>query len=106
MNTDRKSKRQERRERAEQRERASRLRTMGLIVVGVALLVILFISQQAKSSSVGNIVTVEAVARPNADRNSAGNATAPVQIVEYSDFQCHSASVSIQRPKPRSKRTL
>ena len=88
MNTDRKSKRQERREKAEQRERASRLRTMGLIVVGVAILVFLFISQQAKSSSVGNIVPVAAVARPNADRNSAGNATAPIQIVEYSDFQC------------------
>ncbi|HXD11270.1 MAG TPA: thioredoxin domain-containing protein [Anaerolineales bacterium] len=86
MNTDRKSKRQERREKAEQRERASRLRTMGLIVVGVAILVFLFISQQAKP--IAGIVPVEPVARPNVDRNSAGDANAPIQIVEYSDFQC------------------
>ena len=86
MNTDRKSKRQERREKAEQRERASRLRTMGLIVVGVALLVFLFISQQLKP--IADIVKVESNARPNADRNSMGDAKAPIQIVEYSDFQC------------------
>jgi len=86
MNTDRKSKRQERREKAEQRERASRLRTMGLIVVGVVLLVILFISQQVKP--IAGIVPVESVARPNADRNSTGDPKAPIQIVEYSDFQC------------------
>ena len=86
MNTDRKSKRQERREKAEQRERAGRLRTMGLIVVGVAILVFLFISQQAKP--IAGIVTVESSARPNANRNSMGDANASIQIVEYSDFQC------------------
>ena len=86
MSTDRKSKRQERREKAEKRERASRLRTMGLIVVGVAILVFLFISQQAKP--IAGIVTVEPNARPNANRNSMGDPKVPIQIVEYSDFQC------------------
>ena len=86
MNEDKKSKRQERRQKAEQRERAGRLRTMGLIVIGVAILVVLFISQQAKP--IAGIVTVESVARPSADRNNAGDPKAPIQIVEFSDFQC------------------
>lgn len=88
MNENKKSKRQERRNKAQQQERASRLRTMGLIVVGVAILVFLFISQQAKNSNVASVTTVEAIARPSADRNNAGDPKAPIQIVEYSDFQC------------------
>jgi protein-disulfide isomerase len=80
------SKRQERRQKAEQRERASRLRTMGLIVIGVAILVFLFISQSLKP--VTGIVTVESVARPQVNRNSMGDPKAPIQIVEFSDFQC------------------
>jgi len=86
MNTDKKSKRQERRIKAEQRERASRLRTMGLIVVGVVILVFLVISQQAKP--IAGIVPVEPIARPNVDRNSMGDANAPIQIEEFSDYQC------------------
>jgi protein-disulfide isomerase len=86
MNENKKSKRQERREKALQRERAGRLRTMGLIVIGVAILVVLFISQQAKP--IASIVTVEPNARYMADRNSTGDPNAPVQIAEYSDFQC------------------
>lgn len=86
MNENRKSKRQERRDKAQQRERANRLRTMGLIVIGVAILVVLFVLQQAKP--IASIVSVEARTRPNADRNSIGDANAPIQIAEYSDFQC------------------
>lgn len=80
------SKRQERRDKAQQREKANRLRTMGLIVAGVAILVFLFISQQLKP--VTGIVTVEPGSYPMADRNSMGDANAPIQLVEYSDFQC------------------
>ena len=80
------SKRQERRDKAQQREKANRLRTMGLIVAGVAILVFLFISQQLKP--VTGIVTVEPASYPMADRNSMGDANAPIQLVEYSDFQC------------------
>jgi len=86
MNENKKSKRQERRDKAQQREKANRLRTMGLIVAGVAILVFLFISQQLKP--IAGIVTVTSEARPSADRNSMGEANAPIQIVEYSDFQC------------------
>ena len=86
MNEEKRSKRQERREKAQQREKANRLRTMGLIVAGVAILVFLFISQQLKP--VTGIVAVTPDARPLVDRNSMGDPNAPIQIVEYSDFQC------------------
>src|SRR5436190_20813829 len=86
MNENKKSKRQERRNKAQQKERVSRLRTMGLIVVGAAILVFLFISQQAKP--IAGIVTVEPVARYQPDHNSLGDPNAPIQIAEYSDFQC------------------
>ena len=86
MSEEKRSKRQERRDKAQQRDKANRLRTMGLIVAGVAILVLLFISQQLKP--VAGIVTVEPVARTNVDRNSIGDPKAPIQIVEFSDFQC------------------
>ena len=86
MTEEKTSKRQERRDKAQQREKANRLRTMGLIVAGVGILVFLFISQQLKP--VTGIVTVESEPRPMVDRNSMGDANAPIQIVEYSDFQC------------------
>jgi len=87
MNEEKKSKRLERREKAQQREKANRLRTMGLIVAGVAILVYVFISQQLKP--VTGIVPLENFTTPPmVDRNSMGDANAPIQIVEYSDFQC------------------
>lgn len=86
MTEEKTSKRQERRDKAQKREKANRLRTMVLIVAGVAILVFLFISQQLKP--VTGIVTVESEPRPMADRNSMGDTNAPIQIVEFSDFQC------------------
>ena len=86
MNEEKKSKRQERRNKAQQREKANRLRTMGLIVAGVAILVFLFISQQLKP--IAGIVTTTPVSRSSADRNSEGDPKARIQIVEFSDFQC------------------
>jgi protein-disulfide isomerase len=86
MSEEKRSKRQERRNKAEQREKANRLRTMGLIVAGVVILVLLFISQQLKP--VAGIVTIEPVTRANVDRNTIGDPKAPIQIVEFSDYQC------------------
>jgi len=86
MIEEKKSKRQERKQKAQQRERTARLRTMGLILVGVAILVALFISQQAKP--IAAIVTAEPRTRTNVDKNSMGDPKASIQIAEYADFQC------------------
>jgi protein-disulfide isomerase len=86
MKEEKKSKRQERKQKAEQRERAARLRTMGLILVGVAIIVALFISQQAKP--IAAIMTAEPRTRPSVDKNSMGDPKARIQIAEYADFQC------------------
>ena len=86
MKEEKKNKRQERREKARRQEQASRMRTMIFIAVGAALLVLGFIWPSLRP--IADIVTVTTEPRPNADRNSMGDANAPIQIVEFSDFQC------------------
>lgn len=86
MKEEKKNKRQERRDRARQKEQASRIRTMLFIGIGAALLVLGFIWPQLQP--IRDIVTVETEPRSNANRNSMGDPNAPIQIVEYSDFQC------------------
>ena len=86
MIEEKKNKRQERRDRAKQKEQASRVRTMAIIAVGAALLVLGFIWPSLRP--ITDIVTVEAEPRPTAEGNSMGDPNAPIQIVEYSDFQC------------------
>ena len=86
MKEDRKNKRQERREKAKQKQQASRVRTMVFIAVGAALLVFAFIWPSLRP--IADIVTVEPVSRFKADRNSMGEPNAPIQIVEFADFQC------------------
>jgi protein-disulfide isomerase len=86
MREEKRNKRQERREKAQQQARTNRLRTMGLIVVGAALLVSAFIYNQAKP--ITDLVAVDPNPRPNAERNSMGDPKAPIQITEFSDFQC------------------
>ena len=86
MKEEKKNKRQERRERARQKEQASRVRTMVFIAIGAALLVLGFIWPQLRP--ITDIVTVETEPKSNANRNSMGDPNAPIQIVEYSDFQC------------------
>jgi len=86
MKEEKRSKRQGLREKAQQKEKTNRLRTMGFIFVGVLILILLFISQPLKQ--ITDIVIVQSNPRPNAERNSTGDPKAPIQIVEYSDFQC------------------
>ena len=86
MNEEKKSKRQEMRKRAQQKERTNRLRTIGITTLGIVLVVLAFIWPSLKP--ITDIVTVESAARPMVDRNSMGDPNAPIQIVEYSDFQC------------------
>ena len=80
------SKRQERREQIRRKEERSRLVMIGLIVVGALFVVVAFIYPQVKP--IVDVVTVTSHARPNVDRNSMGDPNAPIQITEFSDFQC------------------
>jgi protein-disulfide isomerase len=86
MKEEKKSKRLERRDKAKQKTQANRTRTMLIISVGAVLLVGAFIYNQARP--ITDLVAVESNPRPNAERNTAGDPNAPIQIVEFSDFQC------------------
>jgi protein-disulfide isomerase len=86
MNEEKKNKRQEQRERARQRDQRRRLITMIYIAIGVALVVFAIIYPQLKP--ITDLVSVESAPRYLADHNSMGDPNAPIQIVEYSDFQC------------------
>jgi len=86
MSPDKVSKRQERREKIRQQEKRGRLITIGLIIVGALFIVFAFIYPQLKP--IADIVPAKAAERPNVDRNSMGDPNAPIQITEFSDFQC------------------
>jgi protein-disulfide isomerase len=85
-NTKEMSKRQTRREEIRRKETRGRLLGIGLISIGAIFLAFLFIYPNFKP--IGDISTAEALTRPNAKFNSAGNPDAPIKIDEYSDFQC------------------
>lgn len=86
MSPDKKSKRQERREKMQQRERRSRLLTIGIITIVAAFLVFAVVWPQIRP--IAEVVAVEPNPRPNAERNAAGVADAPIKIEEFADFQC------------------
>jgi protein-disulfide isomerase len=80
------SKRQEMREKRTRQQRNNRIIAIVLISLGALALVFLLIYPNLKP--VGQITTVEPNPRPQASMNSMGDPSAPVKIVEYSDFQC------------------
>jgi len=80
------SKRQERREQMRRKEQRNRISMIAMITVGALFIVFAFIYPQFKP--IVEVVTAQGEARPNANRNSMGDSNAPIQIVEYSDFQC------------------
>lgn len=90
MSQERKSKRQERRARMAQQERRSRLITIGLIVVGAALLVFAVVRPLLAPAlnPIAGIVAVDPGTHPNAKDNSMGDPNAPIKIEEFADFQC------------------
>ena len=86
MSSERKSKRQERRQKMAQQERRNRLVTIGLIVLGAALLVFAVVWPQLRP--VAEVVSVDPGTHFKPNDNSMGDPNAPIQIEEFSDFQC------------------
>ncbi len=93
MDTEKKSKRQERRERIAQQEKRNRLVVIGLIAVA-ALFVVLVVAVPAirqatqPPTTPAPVVAVDPGTHPNAKDNSMGDPNAPITIEEFSDFQC------------------
>lgn len=86
MTADRKSKRLERREKAQKQASQNRLVTILLITVGALFIVGAFLYPQIRP--IADIVPVDVAPKAQANDNTLGDPNAPIQIVEYSDFQC------------------
>jgi len=86
MNEEKKNKRQERRSRAQQQQRKRQMVTMGIIAVFAAAVVFGLIYQQTKP--ITGILAPNIQPMPLANANTMGDPNAPIQITEFSDFQC------------------
>ncbi len=86
MNSEKKSKRQERREKVMREQRRNRLVIIGLIVLGAAFVVFAVVYPNLKAPA--EVKTVDVGTHPNAKDNSMGDPNAPITIEEFSDFQC------------------
>ena len=86
MNVEKKSKRQLRREQMQQKQTRNRLITIGIITL-VAVFVVFAVLYPTLKPIV-EVVTIESRERFMAEGASMGDPNAPIQIVEYSDFQC------------------
>jgi protein-disulfide isomerase len=86
MNAEKKSKRQLRREQVQKKQSRNRLITVLFITLGAAFVLYAILAPTLRP--IAEVVTVESRARFMADDNSMGDPDAPIQVVEYSDFQC------------------
>lgn len=86
MNAEKKSKRQLRREQVQKKQQRGRLIAVALITVVTAFALYAILAPTLRP--IAEVVTVESRERYMADDNSMGDPNAPIQIVEYSDFQC------------------
>ena len=86
MNVEKKSKRQLRREQIQRNQSRNRLLTILFTILGAGFIVFAFVLPQLRP--VAEVIPAESRARYMADDNSMGDPNAPIQMVEYSDFQC------------------
>ncbi len=86
MNVEKKSKRQLRREQMHKKQKRGRWITVTLITLGAAFLLYAILAPTLRP--IAEVVTVESRERYLADGASMGDPNAPIQMVEYSDFQC------------------
>jgi protein-disulfide isomerase len=80
------SKRQMRRQQIRRKEARGRLIGIGLVTLGALFLAFLFIWPLVKP--IAAITSIQPNPRPQADANHMGDPNAPVQIVEFADYQC------------------
>lgn len=86
MNVEKKSKRQLRREQVQKKQSRNRLGTVLLITLGAAIFLYAILAPTLRP--IAEVVAIESRQRYMANDNSMGDPNAPIQIVEYSDFQC------------------
>jgi protein-disulfide isomerase len=86
MTVEKKSKRQQRREQMQRQQARGRLITISIITVVAAFLVFAIVWPQLRP--IAEVVTVASEPRYMADQNMMGDPAAPIQITEFSDFQC------------------
>jgi len=99
MTVEKKSKRQERRDKIQQQKKRSQLTTMGLIIVGAALIVVAFVYPQFKSA--GDIIIPTPIANfPQADGLTLGDPNAPATIEIFEDFQCPACQYFSEQVEP------
>ena len=98
MSREKVSKRQERRQRMQRQQQRQRLITIGLIVLGAGLIVLAVVAPQLRG--VGEIVTVTPASLPNADGLTLGDASAPVTIDVFEDFQCPACKYFTESVQP------
>jgi len=86
MTVEKKSKRQLRREQIQRKQARGRLVTIGIITVVAAFLVFAIVWPQLRP--IVDVVSVDSNPRYMAEENKMGDPAAPIQITEFSDFQC------------------
>ncbi len=97
-----KSQRQLLRERRQRQRRIRLAILLAVIVLGALAVtgVLVWLIQAANRAAHANLVDWPRVERTLVDRNATGDPNAPIQIVEYSDFQCPYCAQFSQEVEP------
>ncbi len=90
MNSERKSKRQERRDKIRKQQSRGRI----YMILGITILAIVIVGLVAlpgimnATRPMAEVVSIDPGTHPNPNDNSMGDPNAPIKIEEFSDFQC------------------